>query len=106
MHTSNINRYFILAKGILLVVLPILLIILPKTFFDNGPAMCVFTFMTRHRCPGCGMARACMRLIHLDLQGAWAYNKVSFIVLPILCYLLVIEYVKFIKQFKIVTKNL
>jgi hypothetical protein len=38
------------------------------------------------------MTRACMHLIHLDLAGALGYNKLAFIVLPILCFLLIKDF--------------
>ena len=35
-------------------------------------------------CYGCGMTRACMHLIHFDIQAAADFNKLSFIVVPLL----------------------
>lgn len=69
-----------------LLILPIVLFILPKTQFDHGPTMCVFTILTGKNCLGCGMTRACMRLIHFDLWGALKFNIFSLIVFPCLCY--------------------
>lgn len=70
----------------ILLILPILLFILPKTQFDHGPTMCVFTIITGKNCLGCGMTRACMRLIHFDIYGALDFNIFSVIVFPSLCY--------------------
>ena len=69
-----------------MIFLPILLIILPKTFFDHGPTICIYTLLTGMNCYGCGMTRACMRLIDLDFVGAWEFNKLSFIVFPTLVF--------------------
>jgi hypothetical protein len=70
-----------------MVALPIVLILLPKTAFDQGPTLCLFTLFTNINCPGCGTTRACMRIIHFDFQGAWAYNKMSFLLFPALAFL-------------------
>lgn len=80
------NQIIRLGILIVLVLLPIILIILPKSQFDHGPTMCLYTLITGTNCLGCGMTRACMRLIHLDFYGAWEYNKMSFIVFPALIY--------------------
>jgi hypothetical protein len=69
-----------------MIFLPILLIILPKTFFDHGPTTCIYTLLAGVNCYGCGMTRASMRLIHLDFLGAWEFNKLSFIVFPALAF--------------------
>jgi hypothetical protein len=69
-----------------MIFLPILLIMLPKTFFDHGPTTCIYTLLAGVNCYGCGMTRASMRLIHLDFVGAWEFNKLSFIVFPALAF--------------------
>ncbi len=86
MNLKKKNRIISLGIIAALILLPIILFILPKTQFDNGPTMCLFTLITGSNCLGCGMTRACMRLIHLDFYGAWEYNKMSFIVFPALIY--------------------
>ena len=35
-------------------------------------------------CYACGMTRAVMHMVHLDFKGAWEFNKLSFIVVPML----------------------
>lgn len=70
-----------------LLIIPILLLILPKTYFDGGRSICLSVLLLDTECYACGMTRACMRLIHFDFSGAYAYNKLSVIVFPILAYL-------------------
>jgi hypothetical protein len=89
---SLYNKPFYIAKAFALAIFPLVLLLLPTGFFDNGPEICLFTRLSGYHCPGCGMTRGCMHLIHLDIQKAWDYNKVSFIVLPILCGLLIAEF--------------
>ena len=86
------NTKFYTAKAIVLAVFPLVLLILPVNFFDSGSELCLFTRLSGYHCYGCGMTRACMHLIHLDPQPAWDLNKISFIVLPMLCYLLLQEF--------------
>lgn len=68
--------------------------------FDSGPEVCIFTLLSGYHCPGCGMTRACMHIIHFDFVPALEYNKMAFVVLPVLCGLLVAEFVKTYKKIK------
>jgi len=86
------NKTFYIAKAIALAIFPIVLLVLPAAFFDQGPELCLFTRLSGYHCWGCGMTRGCMHLIHLDFASAWEYNGVSFVVLPILCCLLIVEF--------------
>jgi hypothetical protein len=94
------NKKFYLAKAIALAIFPIVLLVLPANFFDSGPELCLFTRLSGFHCPGCGMTRACMHLIHFDLGWALTYNKMSFVVLPMLCYMLLKEFLMTIKKYK------
>ena len=38
------------------------------------------------QCWGCGLTRGMMHLIHLDFVGAYNYNKLSFLILPLLIF--------------------
>ncbi len=91
------NKKIYIAKAIALAMFPLVLLMLPATAFDSGPELCLFTRLSGYHCPGCGMTRACMHLIHLDLVPALQYNKVAFVVLPILCILLAIDFFRTIK---------
>jgi Protein of unknown function (DUF2752) len=72
------------SKLALMVLLPPVLLILPKNFFDKGKSICLSKLLFHTECYGCGMTRACMHLIHLDFEEAYSYNMLSFIVLPLL----------------------
>lgn len=37
-------------------------------------------------CPGCGMTRACLSLLQLDFQAAFAYHPLVFMLVPALLY--------------------
>lgn len=86
MYLIKYPRILRLTFGIAMIVFPLILILLPKTYFDHGPSLCIYTILTGTNCLGCGMTRACMRLIHLDFSDAWEYNKMSFIAFPAIIY--------------------
>lgn len=83
---STIKKRLLWLVLVFLILFPIILFILPKTHFDSGPTTCIYTLITGENCLGCGMTRACMRLIHFDFRGAWEFNAMSFIVFPILAF--------------------
>jgi len=66
------------------ILLPVVLWILPATFFDHGPAICLSQVFFHTACPGCGITRGIMHLMHFDFNGALAYNKLSVVILPML----------------------
>jgi hypothetical protein len=45
-------------------------------------------------CPGCGMTRAISSFFHGNLIGAFQYNKLIVIVLPLLCYICIKAIIK------------
>ena len=79
---------------IILIFIPIVLLILPANFFDNGDSLCLSLVLFERECYACGMTRAIQHLIHFDFSVAYDYNKLSIIVLPFL----IISYCKEIKR--------
>ena len=45
---------------------------------------CIINLITGYKCPGCGVSRMCMALMRLDVNAAYNYNKVLFLLLPVL----------------------
>jgi hypothetical protein len=76
----------------------IVLLILPSTFFDSGQSICLSKVAFDVECYGCGMTRAIQHLIHLEFETAAHYNKLSFIVLPLLVFVILSEAYKLIKS--------
>ena len=58
---------------------------------------CPFRAVTGFQCPGCGVSRMCLCLLHLDFAGAWKANPVVLCFLPILLYFAVRLSVRYIK---------
>lgn len=81
------TKWFAYTAFVLLVlVLPVLLL-LPADFFDRGQSLCLSVLLLGKTCYGCGITRGIQHLLHLDFATAWSYNKMSFLVLPLLLYL-------------------
>ncbi len=59
---------------------------------------CLFTKLTGTECLGCGMTRATMSIMKFDFERAWHFNKLSFIVLPILVTMIIMDFKKFYKS--------
>ncbi|MES2767372.1 MAG: DUF2752 domain-containing protein [Bacteroidota bacterium] len=50
------------------------------------------------RCPGCGMTRAFIHILHLDFAGAFHDNPLSFIVFPAITYYVAKDFLKHVKR--------
>ena len=50
---------------------------------------CIFRVITGFKCPGCGVSRMLMALLQLDLKGAFLENRVLFVMLPLLVFIIV-----------------
>ncbi len=79
---------------------PVLLLFLPANFFDYGQSISLFALAGVENYYSEGITRGVMHLIHLDFIGAWHYNKLSFIVLPLLSYVWVQSFLKNLKRSK------
>lgn len=82
------------------ILLPIALILIPTSWLERGPSLCLIRRVFGVRCPGCGMTRAFSCVAHGKFRQAYQYNKLVVIVFPLLsvtwirsCF---IESVKFV----------
>jgi Protein of unknown function (DUF2752) len=83
-----------ISKMIFIVIAPIVLLALPADFFDKGPSICLSQLILGVDCPACGLTRGIMHLIHMDLENAFAYNMLSFIVLPLMILIWIQWFIK------------
>ena len=74
--------------------MPIVLWLLPASFFDKGQSLCLSVLLLNKECYGCGITRAIQHAIHFDFQTAWNYNKLVVIVAPILFFV----WLKWVKE--------
>jgi len=79
---------FLLFKIIVVYVLfPVALFFIPSSFFTNSHSICLYRNIFGIECPGCGITRAVLSLIHLKFSEALTYNKLVVIVFPVLVYI-------------------
>lgn len=64
------------------------LLYLPADHFDEGQSICLSVVLFDMECYGCGMTRGIQHLIHFEFAEAWRYNKMAFLVFPLLLYLI------------------
>jgi hypothetical protein len=76
----------IASKALLLVLVtgPFYLLWLPADYFDQGDTLCLYKSLFDFNCPGCGLTRGIMHLLHLDIAQAWVFSPIAFIVAPLL----------------------
>ncbi|HEX7413948.1 MAG TPA: DUF2752 domain-containing protein [Bacteroidia bacterium] len=94
----NKKVQLVLISGLL--VFPLVLLLLPANFFDTGQSFCLSKLMLDQECPGCGITRGIQHLIHLDFKEAYSFNKLSFIVLPVLVFVWFKEVISVYKKIK------
>lgn len=82
-------------------IIPIILVLLPSNFFDDGDSVCLSVLLFDTECYGCGMTRGVQHLLHLEFSEAVLFNKLSVIVLPLLIYLWAQELLRIYKKLKI-----
>ncbi|MFH0895521.1 MAG: DUF2752 domain-containing protein [Bacteroidota bacterium] len=80
MKFKKLLRFFYISG---LIAAPIVLLILPADYFDEGQSYCPSVLLLHRHCPGCGITKAIQHLIHFDFQIAWEYNFLSFFILPL-----------------------
>jgi hypothetical protein len=88
------KKYILYTYFGLLLFFPIVLMLLPATFFDSGDTICFSVLFFQSECYACGLTRSIQHLIHLDLIKALSFNKLSVLVFP----WLIISYIKEIRR--------
>jgi Protein of unknown function (DUF2752) len=88
---TNYKRIFAIAKIILGIAIPLVLLILPSDYLDSGSSKCLSVMLFDAECYGCGTTRAVMHLLHGDFIDAFYFNMTSFVVLPLLIYVWIKE---------------
>lgn len=61
---------------------------------------CIINLVTGYKCPGCGVSRMCMALMRLDVNAAYNYNKVLFLLLPVLSAVFTFQLYRYIRYNK------
>ncbi|WP_235297165.1 DUF2752 domain-containing protein [Portibacter marinus] len=73
---------------LLLIIFPILLWILPSSFFDgDGLVLCPSRLFFSIECFGCGITRSVMHMHHFEFDDAVYYNVLGLVIYPALIVL-------------------
>ncbi|HIA37160.1 MAG TPA: DUF2752 domain-containing protein [Flavobacteriales bacterium] len=86
-YKDKVVQYCKILFFVFLLSIPISLIALPENFFDTGKSICISVVLFDKECYGCGMTRAIMHIIHFDFQRALDFNRLGFVVFPLLVML-------------------
>jgi hypothetical protein len=84
--SPKVRYFYSIAKAGIHIGFPALLLWLPATFFDHGRSISLFELAGVEDYYSKGITRAIMHLIHFDFATAWEYNKLSFVVFPLIAY--------------------
>jgi len=83
MRRATLKSY---GKACFLVLLPVFFVLVPTSWFENRPSLCLVRAISGVRCPGCGMTRAISCVFHGQFRKAWEYNRLVVVVFPLLGY--------------------
>lgn len=83
---SNYLKIWRYIRILFWIIVPVILLVLPADFFDQGQSLCLSILLLNQECYACGLTRAIMHLIHLEFGEAYYYNMLAFIVFPLLAY--------------------
>lgn len=78
------HKIFFYSSNIIIILAPVVLLFLPVDFFDKGESVCLSVQLAGIECYACGLTKAIMHILHFDFSGAWSFNKLSFIVFPMM----------------------
>jgi hypothetical protein len=101
----NQNFNYQKLKLITLLTLPIIVLLIPTDYLNDKPTICVSKLVTDEPCPGCGITRATLNLVHFKFKVAWDFNPLVYIVFPIMLMLYIQELRKTFLKVKKLKKN-
>jgi hypothetical protein len=87
------------------IVAPIFLLLLPVDYFDHGQSISIFEWIGVDGYYSKGLTKACMHLLHLDIRGAASFNKLSFVVLPLIVGLWTMGFLREVRLLRHILKT-
>jgi len=94
------KEVMLLKIAALYVFFPLALFAVPLSNLESLPSVCLYKNILGRKCPGCGMTRAALSLLHLHFADAFAFNRMIIIVFPLILFLSCRNLVKDVKQLK------
>jgi hypothetical protein len=61
---------------------------------------CIWKKIFKTECYGCGLTRAFVALVNLNFKAAYQSNRLIFIVLPLISYLIINDFYNYLKKHK------
>ena len=80
-------------KLILMTFLPLIVFFVPVEYIEANPLPCLYKILFNQECWGCGITRACLHMLHFNINEAILFNRAVVIVFPLACILYVKEYI-------------
>jgi len=98
--TVNLLKKYIVAHLLMSVaILYFLISIFLKLIFSIDVLIpCLWKTIFHFECPGCGLTTAFIDIVIFDFKGAYNSNPLIFIVLPIVIYFVIKDFMKFIQK--------
>lgn len=82
------------------VFIPLAMFSIPLSTIESIPSICLYKNIFGRECPGCGMTRAALSLLHLHFEDAFAFNRMIVIVFPLILFLFFKNLISDVKQLK------
>lgn len=82
---------------VLLLIIPLILSQITISQLSKAPSLCIYKNITGKDCWGCGTTRAIVSLFQLDFSLAYQYNKRIVIIFPLLLYLWIKYFIRYLR---------
>ena len=90
-HKGRMIRLFVY------IALFIVVVCLHPNALDNT-SFCPLYLLTKTKCIGCGMTRAFVHMLHLDFEGAFAFNRLVVVYFPVVAILVAADSIVTLKK--------
>ncbi len=87
--TTTRHYNWLIVETLVLILVPLILILLPANYFDNGQSLCLSVQLFNKECFGCGITKSIMHLIHLDFRESFYHNPLGIIVSAIIGFIII-----------------
>ena len=89
---ASIQQRFISSALLVLILAACVYLFLYEPNESNVYPKCPFHVLTGLHCPGCGSLRACHQILHGNITGAFGFNPLLVISIPLLIWFIVMHF--------------